>query len=59
MTETLKDRFAMDATVLSIGLMAVVLSSVGLVLVLSVQQVGTGCVCAKLMQVSLRDVCRL
>ena len=39
MTESLKNRFAMEADVLSIGLMAVVLSSIVLVFTLTVQQV--------------------
>ena len=39
MTESLKNRFAMEADVLSIGLMAVVLSSIVLVSGLTVQQV--------------------
>ena len=41
MTESLKNRFAMEADVLSIGLMAVVLSSIVLVFALTVQQFYT------------------
>ena len=39
MTESLKNRFAMEADVLSLGLMAVVISSIVLVFVLTAQQV--------------------
>ena len=39
MTESLKNRFAMEADILSLGLMAVVLSSIVLVFTLTAQQV--------------------
>ena len=39
MTDSLKTRFAMEADVLSLGLMAVVISSIVLVFVLTAQQV--------------------